>query len=374
MIKTNNSFIRKHSMKNIKIISYLTLTLLFFSCNDKEKYIVPEVKDIIESVYASGIIKSQNQYEIFTKTSGVVEEILVKDGQTVKKGDLIFRIENPNSKLSTDNAKLTADANEYKTNIGKLNDALNKIDLARKNLAYDSLMYERQKILWIQNIGSRIELEQKELNYQKSEVAFKQSKVLYDDLKRQLQLVSNQSQNNLKIAQSTENDLMIRSEVDGIVYKINIEKGELATSLSPLAILGGKNFIIELNIDEFDIIKVKKDQRVIIQMNSYKSQTFEAVVSNIYPIMNERTRTFKVEAVFIIEPTALYPNLTLEANIIINEKKGVLTIPTNYLKSDSTVVLEDGSIQKVKIGLKDYFLTEIVSGINLNSKIILPNK
>ncbi len=109
-------------------------------------------------------------------------------------------------------------------------------------------------------------------------------------------------------------------------------------------------------------------------MDSYKSQTFEAAVSYIYLMMNERTRTFKVEAVFSKKPDVLYPNLTLEANIIVREKANVLTIPTPYLMTDSTVMLEDGKLAKVKIGLSDYNLTEIESGIDANTKIIMPKK
>lgn len=109
-------------------------------------------------------------------------------------------------------------------------------------------------------------------------------------------------------------------------------------------------------------------------MDSYKAQVFEAVISDIYPMMNERTRTFKVQASFTQKPEVLYPNLTLEANIVISEKQNVLTIPTSFLLTDSTVMLEDETIQKVQIGLSDYNLTEIKGGINASSKITIPRK
>ena len=150
-------------------------------------------------------------------------------------------------------------------------------------------------------------------------------------MKRQLKLASGQSKNNLQIAQSSKDNLIIRSEVDGVVYKINKEQGELVTSLSALAVIGADEFIIELNVDEFDIVKIMPGQQVIIRMDSYKSQVFEANVLSIYPMMNERTRTFKVDAVFTKKPEVLFPNLSLEANIVIKTKQNVLTIPRNYL-------------------------------------------
>ncbi len=360
-------------MKN-SIVLFLLPTIFFFSCNNKKETISPEIKNITESVYASGIVLSQNQYEVFPKVNGIVGKIFVEEGESIKKGDPIFKIENPNSKLSSENARLTAAANDYSTNIEKLKDARNDIELAYKKMQNDSLLFTRQKKLWDQKIGSLIELEQKELNFQQSKVVLKQAEVTYGDLKRQLKLTSDQSKNNLKIAKSIEDDLMIRSAVDGVVYKINIEQGEMAGTNSSLAVIGEDNFILELNIDEFDIVKLRKNQKVIVRLDSYKSQVFEAIITAIYPMMNERTRTFKAEAVFTKKPEMLYPNLTLEANIIITEKQQVLTIPTSYLMNDSTVMLEDRTLQKVKIGLKDYNLTEIVEGISSESKIILPEK
>lgn len=109
-------------------------------------------------------------------------------------------------------------------------------------------------------------------------------------------------------------------------------------------------------------------------MDSYKADVFEAVVSNIYPMMNSRTRSFKVEAEFTKKPDQLYPNLSLEANIIVQEKKDALTIPSSYLQKDSTVLLSNGNFKKVSLGLSDYKLTEILGGIDQTDKLIMPKQ
>ena len=359
-------------MNNASRRILLISSFFFIGCGNDTETTTPKTADVVESVYASGIVKSKNQYEVYTKTNGVVEIIFVKEGDQVKKGAPILQIENINSKLSADNARLLSLANDYNLNKEKLSDAENNIRYAQKKLVNDSLLFARQQELWHQNIGSKVELEQKELNFENARVNLKKSQVAYEDIDRQLKLASGQSQNNLKIAQVTENDLIIRSEEDGYVYKINTRPGELATSVSPLAVIGQEDFIIELNVDEFDIVKISKGQKVIVRMDSYKNQVFEARVSFIYPMMNERTRTFKVEAAFSRKPKVLYPNLTLEANIIISEKKHVLTIPAHYLLNDSSVILEDGTVKTVKIGLKDYSIAEIVSGIDEDTKIRMP--
>lgn len=356
----------------MKIVSIYTSLLIIFGCDYHTETITPKTADVVESVYASGIVKSKNQYEVFTKIDGVVDKIFVKEGERVSKGTPILRIENINSTISAENARLVSLANDYTENRKKLEEAKKNIEFAQENLENDSLMFARQQRLWDQNIGSKVELEQKELNFENARLNLKKAQVAYDDINRQLKLLSDQSENNLKIAQAAKNDLIIRSDQDGFVYKINTVQGELATSISPLAIIGQEDFIMELNVDEFDIVKISKGQKVIVRMDSYKNQSFEASVSFIYPMMDERTRTFKVEAVFSNPPIKLYPNLTLEANIVITEKKNALTIPTNFLLNDSTVLLEDGTMKAVKLGLQDYNISEIVSGIDANTKIRMP--
>ncbi len=348
--------------------------MFVLSCKPKTEFIHPEVKNITESVYASGFIKSNNQYGVFGRTNGVIEKVFVTEGMRVKKGDIIFQLDNRNFKLATENARLASKASDYKINADKLNDAKKSVDLASKKLANDSLLFSRQKALWNQNIGSKVELEQKELNFENSKSAWKVSRTTYEDLKRQLKLVSEQSKNNLEIAKLMEDDYIIRSAVDGVVYKINKKKGEQINGSDAAAIIGTDEFIIELNIDEFDIIKINKGQQVIIRMDSYKSQVFEAKIISIDPIMNIRIRSFQAEATFTKKPETLYPNLSVEANIVVNSKLNVLTIPRNYLLNDTTVILKGGKNQKVELGLADYDLVEVKDGLDKNSEIEIPQK
>lgn len=350
------------------------ICLILGSCSNKTELITPEIKNITESVYASGFIKTKNQYEVFGKTSGTIKKIFVKEGTLIKKGDPVFQLDNNNLKLSTENARLASVSSDYKKNINKLNDAKHAIELAEKNLKNDYLQFQRQQSLWNQDIGSKVELERKELIYQNSKVELSRAQTNYDDIERQLKLASDQSKNNLEIAKLMEDDFIIRSEIDGVVYQVNKEEGELITTQEPAVIIGTEKFIIELNIDEFDIVKVKQGQQVIIRMDSYQSQVFEGEITAIYPMMNMRTRSFKAEAIFTKTPKELYPNLTVEANIVIHTKQDVLTLPRNYLVNDSSVILDGGTLKKVDVGLMDYDLVEIKSGIDKTTKIEMPQK
>ena len=196
----------------------------------------------------------------------------------------------------------------------------------------------------------------------------------YIDLKKQLNLTDKQSKNNVKLTQELENDFFITSDIKGRVYSILKKKGEMVNTQTPLAIIGdAKAFKIVIEVDEYDIIKIKKGLKIVVSLDSYKGQTFEAVVSKIDPIMNERSKTFTIEAAFINQPPVLYPNLTLEANIVIKTKPNILTIPRKYLINDQYVVLENGEKKYIKIGLKDYEKVEVISGIDKTDKIIIPS-
>jgi HlyD family secretion protein len=361
-----------NDMNTYSKISILLSLFLVLGCNNSTETINPTKSNITESVYAAGIVKSNNQYEVFAGLNGKIETIFVNVGDSVHQGTPLFQLENNSTKLTTENARATAFANDYQRNKTKLSEAQNAIEFAQKKVSNDSILLKRQQNLWKQNIGSKIQLEQQELSFENSKANLKKAKVAYEDLNRELKLGSEQSKNNLVIAQYAEKDLIIKSELNGIVYKINYKKGEFARGATPLAVLGERDFIIELYVDELDIVKIKKGQKVIVRLDSYRDQVFEAAISFIYPMMDDRKRSFRVEAVFTKTPERLYPNLTLEANIIINEKTEVLTIPTNYLVGDTAVMLEDGTIRSIRIGLQDYNTVEVLDGIDENIKIKLP--
>jgi len=168
-------------------------------------------------------------------------------------------------------------------------------------------------------------------------------------------------------------DFNVRSEAAGKVYAILKEKGEMILPQMPLAIVGNANqFSLYLQIDENDIASVSLGQKVLITMDSYKGKLYEAVITKINPLMNEKSRSFEVEASFTSQPEVLYPNLTVEANIILLTKENALTIPRNYLIDDEFVLLADNKKKKVKVGLKDFQKAEIVEGLNKEDKIYLP--
>jgi HlyD family secretion protein len=347
------------------------------SCKEGEQSLKPEARDITESVYASGTIKASGQYEIFSPYSGILVSNLVKAGDTITPDTDLFLIDNTISALNTENARINAEMLRDKTgpSSNTLGELEKRMSLAREKMLNDSLLLSRQQSLWQQQVGSKIDLEKRELNYKASKTEYESVMLQYRQIKIELEKSYQQALNSLKISEKQKNDFIVRSHLSGTVYNILKEPGEWISAQTPLGVAGQTNkFEIELQVDEFDIVKIKKDQRVFISMDSYKGKSFEGVVTRVEPFMNERTRTFRVFAEFTNAPETLYPNLSVEANILISEKKNALTIPASYLINDKYVITSDNDTVEVKVGIKNLQWAEIEEGIDINSSLAMPQR
>ena len=352
-------------------VGFLLLGLLL-SCNNQEK-IKPTFENISESVYAAGTIKANHQYEICSTVSGIVDKILVTENDLVRAGTPLITIASNAAKISRANAELQATFERLETNQDKLKELQDNINLAAIKYSNDSLLFRRQENLWQEHIGSKVELEQKKITLEKSKNELASARIKYDNLYRQLRLNAGQSRNYRTLSIENENDYTIKSNAEGKVYSIVKEKGEMVTPQMALGIIGDAgNFIIELQIDEFDITKIKKGQTLFVSMDSYKGKVFEAEIQKIYPLMNDRTKSFLVEAGFITTPALLYPNLTVETNILIQTKQKAMVIPRSYLVNDSMVLTGMNKLTTVVTGFKDYSKVEIIRGLTPEEYIYKP--
>ena len=358
----------------MKPILILGLSLLVLGgCKETVESISPKKENITESVYASGTLKSKNQYQVFSTVNGLLARVWVDEGDTVKKGSPLFTILNETSKLTRENAQLAADLADIRTNQGKLDELKLNINLARSRLQNDSLLMVRQQDLWAQNLGSKVEVEKAQLNFQNSKTAYTAAQLRYADEKRRLDIMSKQAQKNLQISLSNESDFTVTSNINGKIYSMLKEQGEMVNTQTALAIVGdATDFVIELQVDEYDITAIRPGQQVKISMDSYRGQVFDAMITKINPILNERTKTATVEAVFVNPPPALYPNLSLEANIILQVKENVLTLPRQYILNDQYVINKAGDTLMIKTGVKDYLKAEILEGISEQDVLIRP--
>jgi multidrug efflux pump subunit AcrA (membrane-fusion protein) len=353
--------------------SLAIIFLLLFSCGRKIETIRPTESSITESVYASGTVKTKNQYQVFPASAGILNNVYVKEGDKVRKGDVLAVI---TSDLATFNEQVAALKNAYDNqdaNRGKLNDAISLVEIAAKKMRQDSILYARQLNLWNEQIGTRNELEQRELAWQNAKTDHQLARQKLKELERQLLFNDQLSEKNLRIAQQSKNDFTIVSQADGIILKWSKITGEFVNQQTPLGIIGNtQELILEMQVDESDINRIQPGLPVLITMDSYKNQVFEARVTRILPMMNEKNKTFLVEASFSKAPEKVYAQTSFEANIVLQTKAKALLIPRTYLLNDSTVLDKTGKSIRVVTGMKDYSRVEIISGISANDELILP--
>lgn len=358
-----------------KVILFI-LGVLIISCKNNEGKILPQKQNLAEAVYSSVTIQPDSLYQVYSVVAGILDKNIVEEGDVLTRNQNVIQIINNAPRLNTENARLSLELakENYKGSSTLLSGIEDEISSAQLKYENDSTNFFRQKNLWEQHIGSKAEYETKELNYRLSKNNLQLLKNKFNSTKNELQTAVKQAENNYKTSLIGSTDFTIKSKINGKVYALYKNPGEIVNTLEPLAAIGCENdFIIEMLVDEVDIVKISLDQNVIISLDAYEGKAFEGKVSKILPKKDERNQTFKVEAVFNKSPQILYPGLSGEANIIIASKDNVLTIPKSYLIDGNTIRTEDGIVEIV-IGLENLEFIEVISGISETTYILKPER
>lgn len=354
----------------------IILSPIILSCNGNNEKIQPVETRITESVYSSVTIQPDSLYQAFAIVNGILDKNLVEEGDLVKKGDPIIQIINNSPQLNSENARTALELarKNYQGNGALLNSIEDELQAARLQYKNDSINYVRQEKLWGQGIGSKAAYEAKKLAFELSYSSLDRLENKYESTRNELKTQLQQAENNYRLSLINTTDFTVKSKINGKVYALLKNPGEIVNTSQPLASIGSKDkFVIEMLVDEVDIVKVKEGQKVLLSLDAYKGEIFTAKVSKIYPKKDERNQTFLVEALFEEEPKVLYPGLSGEGNIIIAQKEKALVIPRIYLIGKDSVKTEDGLV-KVRTGLESLDSVEIQNGITSQTYIYKPGK
>ena len=358
-----------------QILALLAYLGLWACGKDAPQPVFPTRKTLTESVYASGLIKATNQYEAFAMGSGTIQSIFVSEGDTVTIGTPLFQLVNDTERLQRESSELARTYSSQQGNRNRLMELDLTTKIAKSKYQSDSLLLEKKRRLWAQSIGTASELEQQELAVQQALTSYEQAKLAYLELTRELAFSEQSAANKVAISNSIETNFLVKSKVNGLVFSILKKVGELATPQSPLAILGDYDtYNLELQVDEYDITKIKEGQRIQVTLDSFKEQVFEAKVIQIHPILNTKSKTFTVIGQFVNAPPSLFPNLSLEANIITQIRPNALVIARNLLLGQDRVLTQQGDTLRIQVGIKTYDFVEVLGGIEESTALILPIK
>ncbi len=295
--------------------------------------------DFNHYIELQGRVESENISFVTPRgTGGVVKAILVKQGDRVRKGQLLMKLDDAIARQSLQAAK-------------------EGLETIRTQLSYARTIYQRQKNLWDQNIGTEIQLITAKNNV--------------STLENQLKT----AEENMKVVQEQLNTSNVYSEVDGMADEVTIRVGEVFSAASAnmlgIKIVNSDQLKVTGNIPENDLSNVHKGSVVEVTVPDI-GNTFSSSVSFIGAVINPQSRGFVVEA-RLPANAALKPYQVAMLRIRDYSASKAIAIPVATLQNDEkgkfvmVASREKGGLtarkRSVETGFLNGNLLEIKSGL-----------
>ncbi|TWR26500.1 efflux RND transporter periplasmic adaptor subunit [Mucilaginibacter pallidiroseus] len=237
-----------------------------------------ETRDINETVSASGKIKPHVEVKISPEVSGEVVELPIKEGDVVKKGQLLCRIRPDILKSGYERA--VASYNTQKASVGNSSQMLKQAQAAFENQASK---YKRSSELYKNKVLTAAEFEQAKADYESAKASLEASK--------QNVVGSNyglaQSQASVKEAQDNLAKTTIYAPVDGVVSKLSIEQGERVLGTQQFAgteimtISDLSKIDVNVDVNENDINRINVGNKAKIEIDAFLGKKFDGEVIEI---------------------------------------------------------------------------------------------
>jgi len=328
--------------------------------------------DLDATVTASGEIKPKNYINIGANAIGELTQILVKEGDRVKKGQMVARVENiqPEAQVNSQRAAVSsaeADSNAAEAALNVADENLRTqqaiIDRSQADLEHAKLDYERAQELFKGNLLAKQDFETRKATYETSQAALveQETRLVQAKATREqtaAQLASAQrrvAQAKAQLAQVTD---MLRkydsySPINGVVTNLPVRVGE--TVVPGVQNLVGSNIMTiadmslitaEVKVDETDIISVQLGQKADISIDAIPNKTFKGHVIEIgdtailrstglaasqSAVSSQEAKDFKVVIAMDNPPDDIRPGLSCTAKVTTATRQKALTIPIQAL-------------------------------------------
>ena len=297
---------------------------------------------IVETVSATGKIQPEIEVKISSEVSGEIISLNVKEGQVVKKGDLLVKI-NPDLYTSG-----------YNRSVSNLSGTRANLSQADASFKESKSNYDRNKTLFEKGIISKSDWDKATASY---EVAKAAKQTAYFNVQSASATV-NEAKDNL--GRTT-----IYAPADGTISMLNVELGERVlgtqqmTRSEILRVANLNNMEVEVDVNENDIVKIKVGDEANVEVDAYLKKQFKGIVTSISnsassALTADQVTNFKVKIRILKEsyqdllegkPEAyspFRPGMTATVDIITQTKSNVLSVPISsvVIKSDTAAVKE----------------------------------
>ncbi len=361
---------------------------------DKSKLAAVEKGDLAKSVVATGKIEPRTKVEVKSKASGIVKKIYADYGQFVKTGQVLVELDKEELLARLREARAMLQAAEASEQSAGAAYERNKVEAEGPDVPFLKTAFDRATKLHKQGLIAVNNLEEAERTYQlalhKQATAQRAVSVAKADMARAAAQVA-QAKAALERAEEDLRNATIVSPMDGLVLSKNVEVGDAVSSILVLGsqatlvmTLGDVSDVYVLGkVDQADIGRVFLGQPARIVVESFKDRKFEGAVTKISPLGVEKDNvtTFEVRVSIKNPGGELKANMTANAEIILQEKKGVLVIPESAVVYDrqrnASVEIPDPTNEKgkkkvdVKTGISNGVKTELLAGLREGQQVIL---
>lgn len=365
-------------MKKFKLIIPVSISLLLLNaCGKKTEETKPIRKNITETVFASGILVPENQYNLTAQSDGYLISLDFEEGDIVETGALLATIDNETYDINSKGAALLLEIAKTNTspNAPILKQIETNLKATEQKLKQDKQQAERYRKLYESNSVSKLEYENVQLAYETANANYIALQENYKLQKQQTeqQLITQQTQSDVNKVLKGNNEL--KAVIGGKVYSKLKEVGDYVRRGEVIAVIGDpKSLYAKLSIDESSILKVKLNQQVIIQLNVDKNKNYNGIITEVYPSFDTKTQSFICKVNF--NDTLLFgiAGTQIQANIVTDKKDNILVIPRNYLDYGNTVIIKGEGKTNVTTGFISNEWVEIVSGLDENTTIQVEKK
>lgn len=331
-------------------------------------------QDLASIVTASGEIKPRNYINIGTNAMvpSRLTEILVREGDRVKKGQLLARLESvqPEAEVAAQKAALSsseADAAAAEASLRaaeeNLATARAALDRTKAELEQARLNFSRAEQLFKDRLIARQEFDHRRTEYEARQAALREAEARLEQIKAQRTQTASMlaaaqkrvalAQANLKRAADVLQRTMAVAPLDGVVTNLPVRVGETVvpgiqnSPASLIMTIADMSLITaEVKVDETDIVNVRLDQVADVTIDAIPNRTFKGKVIEIgntailrstglaasqSAISSQEAKDFKVVIALENPPEDIRPGLSATAKITTATRKGVLTIPIQAL-------------------------------------------
>ncbi len=376
-------FLTLSLIKKVLIVGVLGIVLFFASqtiLNNKSSVpqyqtSVVEKGTLVTSITSSGVITSANNASITTQATGIVNEVYVKNGDYVYRGQNI-------ASVTLDQPSLQKQTAAYASYLG----AQNSLNSAKNQMnSLQAALFQANQT-FVNGAGTNDPITDdptyiiQRANWLKAETDYTNQQNVIAQAQASLNSAS------LSLSQVSS---IITAPISGTISNLNLTPGlpisSVATSDNSSSSqsvgnvkLEGGNLQALVNLTEIDVTKVKVGQKVTLVLDAFPDKTFTGKVSaiNTNGSVSSGVTTYPTTITFDTSTDSIYPNMAVTATIIISVKQDALLIPSGALQTQNGVssvrVLKNGNITQVEVqvGESSDTQTEIQSGISEGDEVV----